>query len=354
MNLSNLVFIGIMGILSAALLTWGIKKLPGERWQIMAAVPKKKDRDGAWTGVNLTYYGFFTANAYVTALTLFLVLMGSVHIPISGSVIFGLTLIGVCMPASRLIARIVEGKAHTFTVGGASFAGLVLAPPAIVMLNLGAGRLGVDGLPFMETLAAMAAAYAIGEGLGRLACISFGCCYGKPLENARPFARRLFNGAGCVFWGKTRKAAYESGLEGIPLIPVQAITAVLYTVVGIISAGLFLSGSHAAAFLFAILATQLWRAFSETMRADFRGGGRMSRYQVMALAAVPLALLLAGLSGDPAHTERSVDVVSGVRILWNPAVIFLLQGLWIASFLYTGRSMVTGSRITFHVERDRI
>jgi len=321
----------------------------------MAAVPKKKDGDGSWMGINLTYYGFFTANAYVAALALFLALMGSVGVPVPVSIVFGVTLIGVCMPASRLIARIVEGKAHTFTVGGASFAGLILAPAAIALVNLGAGRMGVHGLPFMEALAAMGAAYAIGEGLGRLACISFGCCYGKPVEDAHPLARRLFNGAGCVFWGATRKAAYESGLEGIPLIPIQAITAILYTVTGIVTAGLFLSGSHGIAFLFAIITTQLWRAFSETLRADFRGGGRISTYQTMALAAVPLALLLAGFHTPPAHhPQRVADIIAGVQTLWDPAVIILLQGVWIASFLYAGRSTVTGSRITFHVERDRI
>jgi hypothetical protein len=35
-------------------------------------------------------------------------------------------------------------------------------------------------------------------------------------------------------------------------------------------------------------------------------------------------------------------------------MILALQGLWLAIFLYTGRSSVTGAQLTFHVHADRI
>jgi hypothetical protein len=48
------------------------------------------------------------------------------------------------------------------------------------------------------------------------------------------------------------------------------------------------------------------------------------------------------------------DVGGGIRTLWDPAVILGLQGLWLCLFLYTGRSRVTGSTMTFHVRNDMV
>ena len=39
------------------ILAWGFKALPSERWQILAAVPRRRHPDGAWQGENLTFYG---------------------------------------------------------------------------------------------------------------------------------------------------------------------------------------------------------------------------------------------------------------------------------------------------------
>ena len=41
-------------------------------------------------------------------------------------------------------------------------------------------------------LAALAIGYILGEGLGRLACLSFGCCYGKPLDQCGKVVSILF------------------------------------------------------------------------------------------------------------------------------------------------------------------
>jgi hypothetical protein len=41
-------------------------------------------------------------------------------------------------------------------------------------------------------------------------------------------------------------------------------------------------------------------------------------------------------------------------MLWNPAALLFCQALWLAVFLITGRSMVTGSTLSFFVRSDRI
>jgi hypothetical protein len=48
------------------------------------------------------------------------------------------------------------------------------------------------------------------------------------------------------------------------------------------------------------------------------------------------------------------SIAAGLKSLWQPSLIVFLQLLWITVFLYTGKSQVTGSQISFHVIRDRI
>lgn len=83
-------------------------------------------------------------------------------------------------------------------------------------------------IPVLPALAALSIAYAFGEGLGRLACISFGCCYGKPVSLCHPALRRIFEHWSFIFSGKTKGIAYASNLDGEKVIPVQGITAVVY------------------------------------------------------------------------------------------------------------------------------
>jgi hypothetical protein len=48
------------------------------------------------------------------------------------------------------------------------------------------------------------------------------------------------------------------------------------------------------------------------------------------------------------------DLGAGLRILWHPGLLLMLQGLWVASFLYTGRSKVTAATLNFHVVRGNV
>lgn len=336
----------------AALFWWAFRVLPGEGWQFLAAVPLTKRPDGQWVGLNLTYYGAFTASAVVIAVVWSVVLMGSVGLSLTSILVLAVIVLGACVPSAKELARLIEGKTNTFTVGGASMFGLLLMPWVVMAMNVGLGALGEDALPMTAVLAVVSIAYAFGEGTGRLACLSFGCCYGAPLEQSHPWLSTLFAHHHTVFVESTRKAAYERNLEAIPLIPIQAMTAAVCVGAGVIGLWLFLQGHILAAFLVTVLVTQVWRVVSEYLRADYRGGGVFSHYQLLSLVGVLYAGLLAfWLPNGPSALP---DLLRGVRTLWQPGVLICLEILWIAMFLFTGRSRVTQSTVSMQVIQDQI
>ncbi|WP_282755893.1 prolipoprotein diacylglyceryl transferase family protein [Desulfuromonas thiophila] len=347
--MTNLLILLVLALLSGFYLLWGCRVLPHEGWQFIAAVPLRRVGPEQWQGCNLTYYGLLTANAYVAALLLLLLALQAVGVASATVALLGLALLGLCVPASRLVAQWVEGKAHTFTVGGAVFVGILAAPWLVLAINAVAGR---QLLPPLATLAALALAYAFGEGFGRLACISFGCCYGRPLAQSGPLIRRLFGRFPLVFEGTTRKIAYASGLENTAVVPVQALTALLYVGAGLMGLWLYSRGAMLAALLLATLVTQGWRLLSELLRADYRGDRRFSAYQWMALLSLFYLPLVA--SWLPPGPQLPVDLLAGLRGLWHPAILVLAAVLWWLLFLYTGCSRVTGAILQFHVRRERI
>ncbi len=349
--MNDLLFLFGLGFILAHLLGWGFKHLPGERWQMLAVVPLKKEGDDHWQGSNLTYYGFFIATSQLIALTLLLILLGAMELSLPGAMLAILLILACCIPAARLIAILVEKKHHTFTIGGASFVGILLAPWAI-QLSGALLNLGDDGLPLIPVMAAMSIAYTLGEGLGRLGCISYGCCYGKQLKECNRMLQWLFGRISFIFYGSTKKVAYEAQLAGEKLIPIQAITCVLYTLGALIGSYLFLIGMFTAALIFTIAVTQLWRILSETLRADFRGFGNISVYQKMGMVGV-LYILGVVFFG---HAAPYVDpeIIDGIGVLWNPAIILGLQLLWLVFFITFGRSTVTTSTISFELIRKHI
>lgn len=121
----------------------------------------------------------------------------------------------------------MEHKKCTFSIGGASFAGLVATPPLLFGINAGLAYWTTVRLPVISIMAATTVGYALGEGVGRLACISYGCCYGKPLA-ALPSAWQHIARPFCVaYYGGTKKAVYAGGLEEQLVLGIQGITAVL-------------------------------------------------------------------------------------------------------------------------------
>ena len=350
--MTHIMFMSVLAALSALYLFWGMKMLPGERWQIAAAVPLRKGGDGSWNGVNLTWYGILTANAYLVATFLALVLMGAAGISLQAVIAVVVLLLACCVPASRLVAQVVEKKANTFTVGGAVFVGTLLAPWIVELVNQ--IPLGDQGMrvPPLAALAAISIAYAFGEGLGRLACVSFGCCYGKPLSACHPRVARLVAPIALTFTGKTKKIAYASSLDGVKVLPVQGVTYVLYCTAGLASTLLFLSAHYSAAFLVALVVTQGWRVISEFFRDDHRGVGRFSAYQVMGMVSICYGFWMVRLfDGDLSPLP---ELARGFASLWSPAPLLLLQLLWIVIFLYTGLSRVTAATMSFHVNAEKV
>ena len=124
----NLGFVAALAAGLFALLSWGVRTLSAERWQMLAAVPVAKSADGSWRGVNLTFYGFFSATGSAFGLTIMLVLLASIGIPPNIAILLLIGLAVACVLASRVIAAIVEGKRNTFTIAGAAFVASLVLP----------------------------------------------------------------------------------------------------------------------------------------------------------------------------------------------------------------------------------
>jgi prolipoprotein diacylglyceryltransferase len=350
--MTEIIFIICLGVLAAGSLWWGFLHLPREKWQIMAVLPRKKKGPG-WQGLNLTYYGVLCANAYTFAVVLFLILTTSARISLPALCVFIIAVLAVSLPASRIIARMVEKKKGTLTVGGAVFAGILVSPPLILLINRVFEPVIMDTLHPLVLLSAVSIAYAFGEGFGRLACISFGCCYGRPLDQCHPVLQKLFSRFYLVFTGPLKKIAYASGYDGQKVLPVQIITAALYTGSGLAGTLLFLNGFYRTAFLITLAVTQIWRFVSEFFRADFRGGMRITAYQIMALVTFGYAAAMALLLPDTT-TLTAPRIQQAISVLWDPWILLFVQGIWLAAFLHTGRSVVTGSHVSLYVEKTHI
>lgn len=351
--MSELIFLGGITVLFSLLLGWGFSFLPRERWQMLAVLPVHKQQDNSWHGLNLTYYGFFVATSQLFSITLLVILLGSLAISLTGTLLTLFLLLLVCLPAARVIAMIVEKKQHTFTIGGASFVGILLAPAAIYCSGELLAAVGIHAfLPLLPTLAALSLCYLLGEGLGRLGCISYGCCYGKPVCQCSKNLQRLLVKHRFIFTGETKKAVYEGRFAGEPLVPIQAITAVIYTVTAIICCWLFLHGSYRTVLLCTIIIGQGWRVFSETLRADFRGFSTISAYQKMAVGTLLYVLVLSWFL--PAESTNAPVLANGFQQLWQPGLILGLQGLWLLFFVMFGKSSVTTATVSFSIISDNI
>ncbi len=350
--MSNALFVAALFALCAAVLSTSFRVLPRERWQIMAAVPTIRGDHGVWRARNVTFYGLFIALSVVSATALMLFLLGSIDVSVSLAIALIAVALAVCLPASKIIARIVEKKQHTFTIGGASFLGILIAPAIVWMVNGLAAHWSIAPIPLAAALSALSIGYGFGEGMGRLGCISFGCCYGKPLSQMGPLTRRLFRKMNFVFAGKTKKVAYEGGLDGQEVLPIQALTAVIYVTTALAGVYLYLERHFFFAFILCMGVTQTWRAFSETLRADYRGEGSISAYQIMAMAAIVYCLVIALILPDQPGAQPVLS--KGLASIWNPGVILLLQALGIAVFLFLGRSSVTEADVSFRVRLDRV
>jgi hypothetical protein len=166
----------------------------------------------------------------------------------------------------------------------------------------------------MAVFSALMVGYALGEGIGRLACISFGCCYGRPMDGMPKVMQRYFSWAAFTYTGCTKKIAYAHRLEGKKIFAVQGVTAVLYSISALAGTLLYLQGAYAWAYFVCLLVTQAWRFFSEFFRSDYRDDRKITVYQIMSLSTLPYGLLMpfvfpaAGpTSGRPVRAEGPLE-----------------------------------------------
>ncbi len=343
--------LSIVSVSLAVLFAWAFRALPRERWQVLAVLPSRKEPDGRWRGVNLTYYGLFNGLGVLAGVATVVFLLGSVGVSLALLAFCLLAVFAVTVPSAKIINRLVEGHWHGFTVGGAAFMGMVAGPWIIWSVAYVALPAEEVKATVLHVVGALASAYALGEGIGRLACISFGCCYGRTLEACPAWLSRRLGRAAFVFEGSLKKSSYEHGYEGVRLVPIQAMTCIVSSAAGVAGIGAFLYGHPLAAYWIAVVVTQAWRFTSEFLRADYRGKGRISAYQNMALAGAVYSVLLGfcwvGLS------TAVPDVMRGLSLLWTPGAIVLLQALTLTVTLFMGLSTVTTARVDFGLACDR-
>jgi hypothetical protein len=56
----------------------------------------------------------------------------------------------------------------------------------------------------------------------------------------------------------------------------------------------------------------------------------------------------------PTIPSQFPNILIGLKGFWNPGVIVFLESLWLVTFLFTGRSEVTGATMSFHVVKEKI
>ena len=344
----NILFLSAIALIITILFTWSMKSLQKEKWQILGTIPRHKGEDGSWQGTNFTYYGFFTGVAATFACGIGLILFGSQSVALTTMLVLALAIMLPCFAAAKLVARVVEKKEATLSIGGASFIGILFTPWLIVGLHHFYGL----NIEIVTAMAVISIAYTFGESLGRLACLSFGCCYGKRISEIPAWMGKLFGRFQMVFSGDLKKITYAHGMNEEPVLPIQGITSIIYATIGLISIYLFIKGYHTAAFLLSIIVTQVWRLLSEFLRADYRGEGKISAYQIMGGVSVLYILFIAWLF--PIQGVPSSDILAGLKIFWNPGVILFLEVVFISTFIFTGKSQVTGATMTFCVHTQKI
>ncbi|HOJ70675.1 MAG TPA: prolipoprotein diacylglyceryl transferase [Syntrophorhabdaceae bacterium] len=332
---------------------WGFKNLPKDRWQILASIPIKKNSENNWSGVNITFYGFFIATAYTLGLIFSILLLNSISISTRTIFIIFLIIGLICIPASKIVAKLIEKKQHTYTVGGASFIGIIITPWILEAISFFNNHyIQIEKGMIFPMLTAFAIVYAFGEGIGRLACLSFGCCYGKPVNQSPVFIQRLVRRYAIKFMGDTKKAVYAGGYKGERLIPIQSITSFLYVRSSILGMYLFLKGYYYMAFLEVIIVTQIWRIFSEFLRADYRGEGKLTKYQIMGIISILYSIVI--LFFIPSPPVLHTDIKAGLWALWNPAAIIILIAVWYSILFIYGKSRVIASSINYRIIKENV
>ncbi len=338
--------IALLALSAVIVFRWGFKHLPGEGWQFAVAIPARVDgAEGKyWPAVNITFYGVISSAAYALSLLLYVFLMGATGQPFAPAALFVAILLLVGIPASKIVARWVEGAAG-HTIGGAVFAVLVAAMPAMAITQAVAKFLGWHAFSPAALTAAAAIAYVLGEAIGRLACLSFGCCYGRPIDTCTSLQKALYSKFTETYRGRFKKIAFAGGLHDRAVIAVQSIACALLFGLFLISLWLFWRGHFAMSLIVALGGSQLWRAYSEQLRADYRGRDGFTLYQAMALVGAALSAAFAAIYAQPSDAQIVALAARGWTAIVRVEVLVACQALAVMILFYMGRSSITSSRL---------
>jgi hypothetical protein len=320
----------------------GIRYFSSERFQVLLVIPHRRLSDGRWLSLNITYYGLFNGIAYTLGALITTMLLLSIGLSfVQILTIVGLTLL-ICIPSSKIVATLIEHTKTGFTVGGAVFVGIFTAPVAIyITLYLTGGENNTKYL-IIPILSAISIGYTLGEGVGRIGCLSFGCCYGKEVERiSSALLKKVFLRWNTIFTGRLKKAAYASNLEGKKTVPVLSMGIIINNATSIIGIVLFIFDKYVAALLLTFIISQTYRFVSEFLRADYRGSGKISSYQKMAIANIIIAILYVFFWSSTHYP--STDLYNALIKFYDPVVIGMFALLFIFTTSYTGVSKVTYS-----------
>ncbi|MEE8346005.1 MAG: prolipoprotein diacylglyceryl transferase family protein, partial [Dehalococcoidia bacterium] len=181
----------------------------------------------------------------------------------------------------------------------------------------------LSGWPMLDLTDVTVRSGTLGHAIGRLGCISFGCCFGRPTRSA--FAVSYNN--------SHAKAVRSAGLKGVPLIPVPLYESVFLLALFVLLNGVAFAGAPQG--LPTILYLILYgggRLFLETLRfddgADKLGPLPRNHWFSLIMLAFGVGLLAALLPFDgpsqPPLTAAWLETLALLPILAvSSAVVFL-------------------------------
>ncbi|MFH0976294.1 MAG: prolipoprotein diacylglyceryl transferase family protein [Spirochaetota bacterium] len=330
-------------VMSCVIWYFSFTRFTHERYQVLFCFPTEK-KENSWSGFCITWYGLIISLSFTFSFIIFVFLMGSSGISYLSVVIPVLISVAIGVLASKLLAERIEKTKATISVAAAMFTSFLLIPPSFFIY----GKIFSETpIPVMIVLSSISIAFAFGEGYGRIACISFGCCYGKPVDKTGWFLRRIFHRMNFTFRGGLKKASYAGNLEGSPLVPIQGITSIVNVLTGITGIVLYYHGNFSSTLLTVIISLSAWRILSEQFRIDNRGSGKISAYQIMSLFNIGYSVFIsvALYSANPLlpDFEKGINAVLSREIFPVSIVIFSIL------LIFYGKSKVIFPEIKLKV-----
>jgi phosphatidylglycerol:prolipoprotein diacylglycerol transferase len=272
----------------------------------------------------VTYGLFAAAGAFVSLTWLSVLLLMQGLTAAETGVLIGAGCLGVLL-MSRLFALVLDYRlllrdpARALrSVAFVSWGGIIAVALTAILFSLATGH---TLLPLLD---AIAVAGPAGHAIGRLGCIAYGCCHGRPAA-AGP-AVRYFN--------PQAKAVRVSGLRGVPLHPVPLYEGALILALFIALNALYFAGVPAgvptAAYFAGYGAIRFGTEFlrdntSRYLRPPFALNHALSTGLVLC-GAVLLPAVLVSPTGSGVSFSFSLGGLVRVLPVLSLACLFLFAG----------------------------